>query len=118
MTLKDLKQGMVVEFRNNRKYIVIGNSFVRYDSYNLIDNYNEDMTSAFGSTEFDIMNVWELNKYCHIKAMLEDDTNSWLENFGRLIWNRDLGDCLFKVSFEDLSKIGVNTDVIKQLYNI
>ena len=79
MKKSDLKNGMVVEMRDEGNYLVVGDKFLKYDGFMRISDYNDDM--RFGNKDsygFDIMKVYA--EVMDLKE-LDDDTK-------RLIWER------------------------------
>ena len=58
MKKSDLKTGMVVELRNEDKYLVMNDSILNLDGWDKMSNYENDLTSrAFDS--LDILKVYE-----------------------------------------------------------
>ena len=58
MKKSDLKTGMVVELRNENKYLVMNDSILNLDGWDKMSNYEDDLTSrAFDS--LDILKVYE-----------------------------------------------------------
>lgn len=79
-TKADLKDGMVVEYRDLSRRVVIGNSLVGENGYNILDNYNDTLLS-WGFSDNDIIKVYEIKKPYPFSDMMKD------RNL-RLIWNR------------------------------
>lgn len=77
-TKADLKDGMVVEERNKRKYIVLGDRVLNNDGYNRLKGYGNDLTDTqLYARDFDIIRVFKvkiillpvLNIYLKTKAL-------------------------------------------------
>lgn len=85
-TKADLKDGMVVEYRNGRRRIVVGDILYGKKSYGKLDWYDENLLDnseeAQVFNDLDIMKVYE-TKYNQGLDTLFDDNN--LE----LIWERE-----------------------------
>lgn len=77
MRKSDLKDRMVVEYRNEGRRIVIGDRFVGEESWSNIVEYNEDLTHLIYPS-LDI-----------IKVFREVDILTKIEAPTKLIWNRD-----------------------------
>lgn len=71
---------MVVEYRDLSRRVVIGNSLVGENGYNILDNYNDTLLS-WGFSDNDIIKVYEIKKSYPFSDMMKD------RNL-RLIWNR------------------------------
>ena len=83
-TKADLKDGMVVEERNKRKYIVLGDEVVNDDGYNILKGYGNDLTDTrLHDRNFDIIRVFKVKNNCitSLKHLFKDEN---LE----LIWER------------------------------
>ena len=84
-TKADLKDGMVVEERNKRKYIVLGDEVVNDDGYNILKGYGNDLTDTrLHDRNFDIIRVFKVKNNCitSLKHLFKDEN---LE----LIWERN-----------------------------
>lgn len=84
-TKADLKDGMVVEERNKRKYIVLGDRVVNDDGYNILKGYGNDLTDTrLHNRNFDIIRVFKVKNNCitSLKHLFKDEN---LE----LIWERN-----------------------------
>lgn len=83
-TKADLKDGMVVEQRNNAMHMVFGDKLINKDSFNRLETYDEClMDIQYHEKEYDIMKVFKVNTenvYC-LEDILKSDN---LE----LIWER------------------------------
>lgn len=79
-TKADLKNGMVVEYRNLLRRVVIGNSLIGENGYNDLDNY-DDMLLSLGYSDNDIIKVYEIKEPDAFSAMMKT------RNL-RLIWDR------------------------------
>lgn len=85
-TKADLKDGMVVEYRDLLRRVVIGNSLVGENGHNILDNYNDTLLSLRYSDN-DIIKVYEIKQPYAFSAMMKD------RNL-RLIWNRFNTKCM------------------------
>lgn len=81
-TKKDLKTGMIVEYRNKERRIVVGGILYGETGCEKISFYNENLLEESNFTKKDIMRVYE-TKYCLGFNALFNDNN--LE----LIWKRE-----------------------------
>lgn len=85
-TLGDLKPGMVIEYRNeNRRLVVLINNklhFINDCDYldNIEDNYKEDLT-CIGGRDFDIMKIYRVHSIAGINYLLDISNKE-------LIWER------------------------------
>lgn len=79
-TKADLKDGMVVEYRDLSRRVVIGNSLIGENGYNILNNYNDTLLS-WRFSDNDIIKVYEIKKPYPFSDMMKD------RNL-RLIWNR------------------------------
>lgn len=81
-TKQDLKTGMIVEYRNKERMIVVGDILYGETGCEKISFYNENLLEESNVTKKDIMRVYE-TKYCLGFNALFNDNN--LE----LIWKRE-----------------------------
>lgn len=84
-TKADLKDGMVVEERNKRKYIVLGDRVLNNYGYNRLKGYGNDLTDTrLHDRNFDIIRVFKVknNFITSLEHLFKDES---LE----LIWERD-----------------------------
>ena len=58
MTKSDLKNRMVVEVRNGKRYLVVGEMLMRGASFLLLPDYDEDLMHN-GDKDFDIVKVFD-----------------------------------------------------------
>lgn len=80
MKKSDLKTGMVVELRNEDKYLVVNDSILNLDGWDKMSNYEDDLTSrAFDS--LDILKVYETSGGSF--------KNMFLNSNLTLIWERE-----------------------------
>ena len=78
-TINDLKAGMIVEFRNHYKYLVLetldGRKFLTDDgNYIYLDSFNDDLTYKYYNPSYDIMVVYGLNDVCSIDDIMDSDS--------------------------------------------
>lgn len=107
MKKSDLENGMIVESRNGKRYIVIKNftgksiNFngrnnillnIEFGEYDILDNYEEDLTNIYFKTS-DIIKVYCL-KSCDC-----------FKNDLKLLWERDLALEEFKDSLNKLNEV-------------
>ena len=57
-TKSDLKNRMVVEYRNGRRRMVVDNRLMGTDGVGFLDNLNEDLTMKGVDDDFDIVRVY------------------------------------------------------------
>lgn len=81
-TKADLKDGMIVEYRNGGRRIVVGDVLYGKTGYGKIAFYSENLLESNEFSEIDIMRVYE-TKYNQGLCALFDDDNL------RLIWKRE-----------------------------
>lgn len=83
-TKADLKDGMVVEHRNNKMYMVFGDKLINKVGFNRLETYDEClMDIQYHDKEYDVMKVFKVNienVYC-LEDILKSDN---LE----LVWER------------------------------
>ena len=62
-TLSDLEDGMVVELRNSREeslFLVLFNKILGLDTYDNLEEYNEDFTAGEDYPELDIVKIYSI----------------------------------------------------------
>ena len=79
-TKADLKDGMIVEYRDGTRRIVIGNVFIGKDGFNYIDNYKCSLES-YRIKEYDICKVYYFLLPYGFNSLFKD-------NNLKLIWER------------------------------
>lgn len=80
MQKSDLKDGMIVKYRNGKKRMFVNNILLSTNNYNVLDNYREDLTNEAIDTH-DIVEIFEFEE-----GSLED----LLHNYTlKPIWKRD-----------------------------
>lgn len=81
-TKADLKDGMVVEYRNGERRLVLGDRIVGNNGYNLLGSYNETLEDIqLHEKQYDIVRVYQ-SRHISISQIFSD---SYLE----LIWERN-----------------------------
>ena len=83
----DLKNGMVVETRNEKLYLVFNDRLLGKDGWDSLTPYNENLSSTYNLIECDIIRVFKVNAnkvYC-LNNLLEKDN---LE----LLWEEEIED--------------------------
>lgn len=79
MKKSDLRSGMVVETREGKLYLVVGDFITRESGFNLLSSYDENMLSITGVYIVDIMKVYEFkneiynNNASSIKTLLDKE---------------------------------------------
>ena len=98
-----LRDGMIVQLRNEMYYIVIGGFLIGYMSHFSINSYNDDLTfktelqrktCQMKTTidklhKWDIIKVWILRDMSNLYSMLDDMSDPWVNRFGELIYDRE-----------------------------
>ena len=79
-TKADLKDGMIVEYRDGTRRIVIGNAFIGKDGFNYIDNYKCSLES-YRNKVYDICKVYSFLLPYGFNSLFKD-------NNLKLIWER------------------------------
>ena len=97
MTKSDLKNGMVVELRNGKRFLIVGDLGIGEDSCIKLDGlvgYNENLNDVSGFSEFDITKIYKTvgNTF---KTLFDNERLS-------LIWEREEKP---KLSEKDKNKI-------------
>ena len=84
MKKQELKNGMIVENREGDRYIVVNDLLFGLDSFNLLENYNDDLT-LFSFNNLYIVKVYEIES-----PSIELSLNKVLKDTSRLklLWER------------------------------
>ena len=104
MKKEDLKNGMVVEFRDKSRGLVHNERIISIEDYLLISNLNDDLTNGVGIEEIDIMKIF------HSKPITLGDL--FADNRLELIWERKEQS---KLSDKDKKKIKVALKKVKEI---
>lgn len=82
-TISDLKTGLVVEYSNDEKALVVNNRLLSLVGYNLLESYNDDLTCC-SNPNYNIDRVYSLNanELYSLEDLLCPDTSD-------LIWERE-----------------------------
>ena len=104
MTKSDLKNGMVVEFRDKSRGLVHNERIVSIEDYLFISNLNDDLTSGVGIEEIDIIKIF------NSKPITLGDL--FADNRLELIWERKEQP---KLSEKDKKKIKVALKKVKEI---
>ena len=104
MTKSDLKNGMVVEFRDESRGLVHNERIISMEDYLLISKLNDDLTNKIGIEEIDIMKIF------HSKPITLGDL--FADNRLELIWERKEQP---KLSEKDKKKIKVALKKVKEI---
>ena len=104
MKKEDLKNGMVVEFRDKSRGLVHNERIVSIEDYLFISNLNDDLTSGVGIEEIDIMKIF------NSKPITLGDLFS--DNRLELIWERKEQP---KLSEKDKKKIKIALKKVKEI---
>ena len=84
-TKADLKDGMIVKYRNGEMYLKFGGKLINNDGFEELSTFDNNLKDVDFSSDYDIMKIYKLNLtkvYC-----LKDIFN--IENL-ELIWERDV----------------------------
>lgn len=98
ITKETLENGMIVELRNNVKYLLLNESLLRIDNqsrYILLHSYKNNLEHHF-SDIFDIMKVYKWNGYS-ISDLKETDHHE-------LLWEREEEDKCQEIEFPSIYK--------------
>lgn len=116
MKLSDLKSGMIVEFREGGKYLVVNDCFMRNAAHAFMCHYDEDMICK-NYRGGDIVRVWEVRKLCNLNALVNSD---WTDedNFGHVIWDRKNGDHVDMTLEEVCKALGKKVRIIPSESNV
>lgn len=98
MKKEDLKNGMVVEFRDKSRGLVHNERIISMEDYLLISKLNDDLTNKIGIEEIDIMKIF------HSKPITLGDL--FADNRLELIWERKEQPKLSELDKNDI-KIGL-----------
>ena len=75
----DLKNGMVVEFEDNKLFLVIDNILIGHNCWADLNDYNDDLTGCGRCP--DIVKVYDV---CNVPRYIDD----FFSNLGEVIWKR------------------------------
>ena len=89
MKKSDLKDGMVVELRDERKYVVIGDKFSAIETWDTLNHYDDDLKHHL-YTELDIMKVYETTG--------KTFTSMFLDVNLEIIWERKEDTSIYKLA--------------------
>ena len=83
-TKSDLKDGMVIEYRNGNRFFVFGHKLLNSDNFEFINDIADDLTDKkYKNKEFDIMKVYKV-KIENLRKLSDILKHENLE----LIWER------------------------------
>ena len=94
-SIEDLKDGMVIEYRNGKRRAVLNQGFCGLNEYGCFEGYNDDLTCKCYD-KFDIVKVFE-GKCASIKSLLEYP--------GKLIWERKEEPATKDVSLDEINAL-------------
>lgn len=97
MKKSDLKDGMVVEDRNNRLFMVVGDYLVGYDDWARLENFNQDLICGHNEKS-SIIKVYSISEPMSFKQI-----EHYKYEILKLIWERE------EINW---SKVEVDTKVI------
>lgn len=80
-TISDLKTGLVVEYANGKRALVVKNRLLSVDGYNSLESYNEDLTCANPRYTINRIYTVDLNEVYKLEDFLS------FENL-ELVWER------------------------------
>ena len=104
MKKEDLKNGMVVEFRDKSRGLVHNKRIIDKEEFVFISNLNDDLTNASSFKDLDIMKIFDSNA-----STLGD---LFADNRLELIWERKEQP---KLSEKDKKKIKVALKKVKEI---
>ena len=87
-TKSDLKNRMVVEFRNGKKYIVIDNKLLAITGYKYLYFYNEDLTTTPITCEAPVESGEKVSNFDIMKVYDQVNSLDFNENKLKLLWER------------------------------
>ncbi len=79
-TKSDLENGMIIEWRNGSKFLVIGTQALHLGGHHSLDSYTEDLRDICCNKNYDIVKVYKTENDCITLKSLFD----YLE----LVWER------------------------------
>ncbi len=83
-TKSDLENGMIIEWRNGCKFLVIGTQALHLGGHHSLDSYTKDLRDISCNKNYDIVKVYKTENDCiTLKSLFEE---SYLE----LIWEREI----------------------------
>lgn len=84
-TKDDLKNGMIVEYRNGKRRMVLGTNLIGLDGINQFEYYHDDLTVTENFTTLDIVKVFDVpNLECKITDILKPNKSRL-----SLLWERE-----------------------------
>lgn len=83
MKKSDLKSGMVIEWKEGYKFLIVGQSAIGRNGKHSLSTYTEDLKDNLGSVSYDIVKVYTTNNE-NINL-----NNIFDENYLDLIWERE-----------------------------
>lgn len=89
MKKSDLKDGMVVELRDEGKYVVIGDVLSAMETWDTLNHYDDDLKNHF-APEVDIMKVYTTSGWSFESMFLNSNLT--------LIWEREESTAVDKLS--------------------
>lgn len=110
MTKSELKTGMIVRYRDGRLRMVLKDTeheekdiAVGTDGWSALDEYNEDLTYT-NYSDIDIMYVYNIELNRNYTYLLNRDNlnDSYINDFGTLIWERKTNEMTIKEIEEKL----------------
>ena len=111
-TKSDLKTGMVVEYRNGSRRLVLrdyqgtGEDILIGTGWRSFDNYTENLTDGGGDKDFDIMKVYAASDYCGTLHLLDKKCCEY-----KVVWERKE---IKEVTLEQVAeKFGVPVDQLR-----
>ena len=111
-TKSDLKTGMVVEYRNGSRRLVLrdyqgtGKNLLIGDRWASFNFYNEDLTYDSGDKNYDIVKVYAAKDFCATLRLLDKECCEY-----RVVWERKE---IKEVTLEQIAeKFGVPVDQLR-----
>lgn len=131
-----LETGMIVQFRDGGKYVVVlpnndleKGIFTNYCGYMPLCKYQDDLMlntrNNFdryymkNQSEFDIMRVWRCREFSNMMSMTDKGEDCWTDRFCDLIFDREANigtaDEVVEMTMEEIcTKLGKNVKVVKK----
>ena len=111
MTKSDLKNGMVVELRNGKRFLIVNDFGIGKDSCIYLDGffgYDENLYNVIGDSTFDITKIYKTVGHT-FKTLFDNESLS-------LIWEREEKEEKEKIKVGDNVKVINNNYILETLY--
>lgn len=87
MKKSELKNGMVVEWRDGTRLMVLNGNLIGKNCRDGLEYYNEDLTNNYGYEYMDISKVYNINS--DKSVLWNDELFEFKNSFLELIWERE-----------------------------